>query len=346
MATALRTYMFTDLLGYGDVLRTSGDAAAARLVRNYRRIVAGQIDKATSATIQEIAADMVYATFRSPAEAVRTAVAIVEAIDAHNARRPAVPAQVGIGIHAGEAVRQGRDYVGSSVALASQLSHAGRSGQVLITDTVHGLLRSADVPPMIDLGVWGPHGIGETVHVYEVVVPGRGASPRAKPQRRLLAVLFTDIAESTDRAVEMGDHKWGELVESHHAAVREQLRRHNGVEVDTAGDGFFATFDSPSSALECAIGIRTAVRNVGLAVREGIHVGECELIAGKVGGIAVVIGARTREAARPGEILATQTVRDLTIGGAFEFAARGSRTLKGIPGRWHLYGIEAAAPQS
>lgn len=343
MATALRTYLFADLMGYRDILRTNGDAPAARLVGNFRRIVTGRIEQTRGATIQELAGDTVYATFRSPGEAVRTAVAIVEAIDAHNAKGPAIPAQIGIGIHAGEAVRLGRDYVGSSVALASRLSQAGRPGQVLITETVHGLLRSADVPPMIDLGVWGPHGIGQTVHVYEVVVPGRGASPRAKLQRRLLAILFTDITKSTDRNVRAGDRRWGELVESHHAAVRAQLRRHHGVEVDTAGDGFFATFDSPSGALECALAIRDDLRNIGLEVREGIHVGECELIAGKVGGIAVVVGARTREAAGPGEIFATQTVRDLTVGGAFEFGARGRRVLKGIPGRWHLYRVEAKA---
>jgi class 3 adenylate cyclase len=342
MATALRTYLFTDILGYRDILRTNGDAAAARLVGNYRRIVAAHLEKARGATIQELVADTVFATFRSPAEAVRTAVAIVQAIDAHNGRRPAIPVQIGIGIHAGEAVRQGRDYVGSSVALASRLSQAGRSEQILITDTVHALVRSADVPPMIDLGVWGPHDIGQTVHVYEVVVPGRTASPSAnQPHRRLLAVLFTDIAKSTDRAVEAGDRRWGEVVVRHHAAVREQLRRHHGVEVDTAGDGFFATFDSPSGALECAVGIREDLRSIGIEVRQGLHVGECELIAGKVGGIAVVVGARTRGAADPGEILATQTVRDLTVGGSFDFRARGTRVLKGIPGRWHLYGVEA-----
>jgi class 3 adenylate cyclase len=138
---------------------------------------------------------------------------------------------------------------GKDVTTSAQLWLSPRSsptpgfqGQLLITDTVHGLLGSADVPPMIDLGVWGPHGIGQTVHVYEVVVPGRGPSPRAtEPQRRLLAVLFTDIAKSTDRAVEAGDRRWGEVLVRHHAAVREQLRRHHGVEVDTAGDGFFAT---------------------------------------------------------------------------------------------------------
>jgi class 3 adenylate cyclase len=345
MPTAVRTYLFADLLGYRDVMRTHGDAAAARLVGNFRRIFSAQLEKARGATIQELVADTAYATFRSPAGAVRTAVAVVQAIDAHNARRPAIPVQMGIAIHAGEAVRQGRNYVGSSVALASRLSHAGLPGQLLITDTVQGLLGSADLPPTIDLGVWGPHGIGQTVHVYEVVVPGRSPSPRAtEPQRRLLAVLFTDIAKSTDRAVEAGDRRWGEVVVRHHAAVRDQLRRHHGVEVDTAGDGFFATFDSPSSALECAVGIRDDLRSIGVEVREGLHVGECELVAGKVGGIAVVVGARTREAADPGEILATQTVRDLTVGGSFEFRARGTRILKGIPGRWHLFGVEARPP--
>jgi class 3 adenylate cyclase len=341
MPTALRTYLFADLLGYRDVMRTHGDAAAAKLVGNYRRIVAGHLEKARGATIQELVADAAYATFRSPAEAVRTAVKIIQAIDAHNARRPAIPMQAGIAIHAGEAVRQGRDYVGSSVALASRLSHAGLPGQLLVTDTVQGLLGSADLPPMIDLGVWGPHGIGQTVHVYEVVVPGRSPSPRTKPQRRLLAVLFTDIANSTDRAVKAGDRRWGEVVVRHHAAVRDQLRRHHGVEVDTAGDGFFATFDSPSNALECAVAIREDLLSIGVEIREGLHVGECELIAGKVGGIAVVVGARTREAAVPGEILATQTVRDLTVGGLFEFRARGTHVLKGIPGRWHLYRVDA-----
>ena len=205
MPTALRTYLFADLLGYRDVMHTYGDAAAAKLVGNFRRIVAAHLEKARGATIQELVADAAYATFRSPAEALRTAVAIIQALDAHNARRPATLMHTGIGIHAGEAVRQGRDYVGSSVALASRLSQVGLLGQLLITDTIHGLLGSADLPAMIDLGVWGPHGIGQTVHVYEVVVPGRSPSPRAtEPQRRLLAVLFTDIANSTDRAVEAG----------------------------------------------------------------------------------------------------------------------------------------------
>jgi len=341
MATALRTYLFTDLHGYGKVLRRSDDVAA-RLLRVYRRMVMAALAGAHGAAVQELVGDAVYATFRSPAEAIKAAVAIVQAADAHNRRKPTIPVSIGIGVHAGESVRQGRDFVGSAIALASGLSHVGRPGQILITDTVHGLLRSSDVPPMVDLGVWGPHGIGQTVHVYEVVVPGREPALATNPQRRLPALLFTDIVRSTDLAVNTGDSGWAEVVHRHHAAVRRQLEQHHGVEVDNAGDGFFATFDSPSQAIECARAIRDEVRDIGLQIREGIHVGECALIGGKVGGIAVVVAARTREIAEPGEILVTQTVCDLVAGGSFQFRSRGARILKGIPGRWRLYGVESA----
>jgi class 3 adenylate cyclase len=249
--------------------------------------------------------------------------------------------RLGIAIHAGETVRQGQSYVGSAVALASRLAHVAAAGQVLLTDTIYGLLRSADVPPMRDLGVWGPHGIGQPVHVYEAVVPGRQMSAAAaESPRRLLAVLFTDIAASTDRAIKAGDREWGVLVQRHHAAVRREVQRNHGVEVDTAGDGFFVTFDSPSAAVRSAIAIRGAVRELGLELRQGIHVGECELIAGKVGGVAVVVAARTREASAPGSILVTQTVRDTVAGGGFAFVPSGTRHLKGIPGRWRLFAVD------
>ncbi len=345
MPTALRTYLFTDILGYAALLRTKGDTPAARLLRDYRRIVNTEVAKSRGGAIQEMAGDAVYAVFRAPIDAVNVGVAIVRAVDRYNERTPATPIRIGLAIHAGESVRQGRDFVGSSVALASQLAHAGRHGQILITDTLHGLLRTSDVPPMVDLGVWGPHGIGQTVHVYEVVVPDRKVDvPDGHHPRRLLAVLFTDIARSTDRAVEVGDRGWGKIVERHHATVRRQLDLHHGIEIDTAGDGFFATFDSPSRAIECAISIRDELHAMGLEVREGIHVGECEIIAGKVGGIAVVVGARTREAAEPGEILTTQTVRDIAAGGDFSFDARGARSFKGIPGKWRLYRVDTGPP--
>jgi class 3 adenylate cyclase len=345
MASALRTYLFTDLLGYGDVLRTS-DVAAAQLLRAYRRVIRGALPQAPAATVQEVVADMFHVAFRSPGRAVRTAMEIVNAVEDHNAQRRTQPIlRVGIGIHAGETVREGRDFVGSAVEVAIRLSHAAQPGQILITDTIHGLLRTANIGQMKDLGMWGPHGFGQTVHVYEVQVPGhdRSALDDRPVARRLLTVLFTDIVRSTDLTVALGDREWAVLGGRHHAAVRAELRTWNGQEVDTAGDGFFATFDSPSRAIGCALGIRDALRVIGLEIRAGIHVGECEIVAGKVGGIAVVVGARIREAARPGEVLLSQTVKDVVSGGGFVLAVRGAHLLKGIPGRWTLY---AASPDS
>jgi class 3 adenylate cyclase len=343
MASALRTYLFTDLRGYADVLRT-GDAAAARLLHAYRRVIRGALPQAPAATVQEAVADSFHVAFRSPGRAVQTAMEIVKAVEDHNARRRTQPVlRVGIGIHAGETVREGRDFVGSAVEVAVRLSHAAQPGQILITDTIHGLLRTANIGQMRDLGMWGPHGFGQTVHVYEVQVPGhdRGALDDRPVARRLLSVLFTDIVRSTDLTVELGDREWAVLVARHHAAVRSELRHWDGQEVDTAGDGFFATFDSPSRAIGCALGIRDALREIGLEIRAGIHVGECEIVAGKVGGIAVVVGARIREAARPGEVLLSQTVKDVVSGGGFVLAARGAHLLKGSPGRWTLYAASA-----
>ncbi|MGH2471019.1 MAG: adenylate/guanylate cyclase domain-containing protein, partial [Candidatus Limnocylindria bacterium] len=130
---------------------------------------------------------------------------------------------------------------------------------------------------------------------------------------------------------------WGELVERHHAMVRGELGRHRGVEVDTAGDGFFATFDAPGRAVRCAMSVRDGVRELGLEIRAGVHTGECEVIAGKTGGIAAIVGARVREQAAPGEVLVTSTVRDLTSGAGIVFEDRGSRALKGLPREWQVF---------
>ena len=347
MATALRTYLFTDLIGYAELMRTQGNAAAARVLRASRRLIREELARRRGAILEETVGDSVFVSFRSPAEAVRTAVAIVERVDRYNARKPPIPIRMKIAINAGESVRQAGGYVGSAVALASQLARVARASQILLTDTVHDLLRSADVPPMGDLGVWGPHGFGQTVHVYEVLMPGGSGTPGLTgAERRVLAILFTDIAKSTDRAVEVGDRGWAELVQRHHAAVRSELNRFGGVEIDTAGDGFFATFDSPSRAIECAVAIRDGVREMDLEVRQGIHVGECEVGAGKVSGVAVVNAARTREFAEPGEILVSHTVRDVVSGGQFRFTSRGTRSLKGIPGRWHLYSVAGSGVQT
>jgi class 3 adenylate cyclase len=162
---------------------------------------------------------------------------------------------------------------------------------------------------------------------------------RSELERVLATVLFTDIVGSTERLAEVGDRAWKALVQRHHAHVRALLERYRGVEIDTAGDGFFATFDGPARAIRCARSIVESVRSLGIEVRAGLHTGECERIDGKVGGLAVNIGARVGASAAPSEVLVSQTVKDLMVGSAAEFEERGERELKGIPGRWRLYAV-------
>jgi class 3 adenylate cyclase len=159
------------------------------------------------------------------------------------------------------------------------------------------------------------------------------------PERVLATVLFTDLVGSTEKAVELGDRRWAELVAAHHAAVRRQLAWFRGQELDTAGDGFFAVFDGPARAVRCAVAIREAVRPLGLEVRAGVHTGECEKVEGKVAGIAVSVGARIAASAGPGEVLVSSTVRDLVAGSGLEFEDRGESALRGVPGDWRLFAV-------
>jgi TolB-like protein/class 3 adenylate cyclase len=158
--------------------------------------------------------------------------------------------------------------------------------------------------------------------------------------RRFVAtMLFTDIVGSTDLALRLGDREWQALVASHHTAVRRELRRFRGQEVDTAGDGFFATFEQPTQALHAAEAIVAAVAELGVTIRAGLHAGEAEAGDEKVQGIAVHIASRVMSAARPGEVLVSGTLRDLVAGSGFQFGDRGLHDLKGLPGEWHLWAL-------
>jgi class 3 adenylate cyclase len=155
--------------------------------------------------------------------------------------------------------------------------------------------------------------------------------------RILSTVLFTDIVRSTDLQVALGDHGWKGVVERHHAIVREALGRWRGVENDTAGDGFYATFDGPARAVRCAMDVAERVRDLGIEIRAGVHTGECEVIDAKCGGLAVTIGARVAAKAGASEVLVSQTVKDLVAGSGLAFEDRGETELKGVPDRWRLY---------
>jgi class 3 adenylate cyclase len=177
----------------------------------------------------------------------------------------------------------------------------------------------------------------EVVDEIEEFLTGARRGP--EPDRVLASVLFTDIVGSTEQASKLGDRRWRELLERHHALVRRQLERYQGRELDTAGDGFFATFDGPARAIRAAQAVVVGVRGLGLEVRAGVHTGECELHEGKVTGIAVSAGARVAGAAGAGEVLVSQTVKDLVAGSGISFQDRGTHELKGVAGEWRLYAV-------
>jgi class 3 adenylate cyclase len=188
--------------------------------------------------------------------------------------------------------------------------------------------------PGEDHAMW----VGEGV-VAEVERFLAGRDDAVVPDSILTTVLFTDIVGSTERAAGLGDRAWRDELERHHTTVRRALARFRGNEHDTAGDGFFATFDGPARAIRCAQEIVSSVAELGLELRAGLHTGECEVHDGKPTGIAVSIGARIAAEARPGEVIVSSTVRDLVAGSGVDFELVGERSLKGVPGSWTLYAV-------
>ena len=166
-----------------------------------------------------------------------------------------------------------------------------------------------------------------------------GVRHAPEPDRLLATVLFTDIVGSTERAVQLGDQRWRELLERHQSLVSRELARHRGRQVKTTGDGFLAAFDGPARGIRCARAIADTVHPLGIEIRAGLHTGECEVIRDDLGGIAVHTGARVMANADPGEVLVSQTVKDLVAGSGIEFEDRGTHELKGVPGEWRLFAV-------
>jgi len=184
---------------------------------------------------------------------------------------------------------------------------------------------------------------GDAVRVTEEVEEFlTGTRPAAEPDRVLATVMFTDIVGSTERAAELGDRAWRDVLERHHDVVRTELERHRGREVKTTGDGFLATFDGPARAIRCSRAMAEALRDHGVEIRVGLHTGEIEVIGEDVGGIAVHIAARVAALAGAGETLVSSTVKDLVAGSGISFSERGTHTLKGVPEEWRLYEVVSA----
>ncbi len=259
------------------------------------------------------------------------------------------------------------DYLRMSASPGAALALTRMNGQI----DVRPALRTIEVPTLVvhrsgdrALPVEGARYIAERIRDVRLVeLPGddhlpfvgdqdaildeieeflTGARRGAESDRVLATVLFTDIVGSTERAVELGDRDWRDLLDSHHVLVRRELERWRGTELATAGDGFLATFDGPARAIRCACGVRDAVRGLGLEIRAGLHTGECEVRGDTIAGIAVHIGARVAALAAAGEVLVSSTVKDLVAGSGIEFDERGEHDLKGVPGRWQLYSVADA----
>ena len=183
-------------------------------------------------------------------------------------------------------------------------------------------------------------GVEQTLSEIELFLPT--ATGKAEPETMLSTVLFTDIVGSTERAAELGDRRWRETLESHDAMIRRCLDLYRGRELDTAGDGFFASFDGPVRAIRCALAINDMVGELDLEVRAGLHTGVCEIRGDKIAGLAVNVGARVAALATQREVLVSSTVKDLVAGSGIEFEDRGEHELKGVPGSWRLYAVSSA----
>ena len=226
-----------------------------------------------------------------------------------------------------------------AVRLPTLVLHRGARGEKEARD-VAGRIVGARTIGLPGDDWWGIFLSPELVDEVEAFAAGH--EPLDVPDAVLATLLFTDIVGSTSRAANLGDQRWRELLGRHHALVRREIARFRGEERDTAGDGFFATFDGPARAIRCAQIVTQRVRELGLEIRAGLHTGECELHDGKVAGIAVSIGARVAAEASAGEVLVTGTVRDLVAGSGLVFEPRGERELKGVPGTWPIYAVAEA----
>jgi class 3 adenylate cyclase len=271
--------------------------------------------------------------------------------------------RVRIGIHTGEPIQTTEGYTGLDVIRAARIKDAGHGGQVLLSASTAAIVQDAllDELHLRDIGAHRLKGLLRPERIFQLIIPGlpdnfpplhtldSHPGPRSGSawERVLTTVLFTDIIGSTERLFALGNRRWREILAPHRVLVRREFARYGGHEVDMVGDSFFATFDSPASAIRCACAIRDGVKELGIEIRVGVHAGEVEHEGEEVIGITVHIGASVMRMAGPGEVLVSSTVKDLVVGSGITFTARGTHTLKGLPGEWPLFAPdvrEASSP--
>jgi class 3 adenylate cyclase len=341
MPVVTRTHLFLDIAGSAVMFEERGEVGMEKVLAPYERIVRAALRK-PSAEADHLG-DQFHLVFSTPSEAVTTAITIANGMQRHNARHPEAILPVKFALEAGQTTRRKKTFMGHAVLVAARLVSRAEPGQVLVGESAASLLGSTKSIELRDLGIWKPKGL-RPIRVHEARGPDPGPDGSRRAKRLLVTVFHTDVVQSTATGAARGESGWRDMFERYHAIVREELRRHGGAEIDTAGDGFYASFDTPSSAIDCAVAMRDRLRGeLRIEVRTGIHTGECEVIAGKIGGLAVVIGGRIRDRAGAGDVLVSRTVKDLVVGTGFLFAERGAATLKGVPGEWDIYAVDAPA---
>jgi class 3 adenylate cyclase len=296
--------------------------------------------------------DSFFVVFLRATQAVAAAVQIQRALATASWPQDGA-VRVRIGLHTGEPLRTTEGYTGLDVIRGARIKEAGHGGQVLLSASTTAIVQDAllDELGLRDLGVHRLKSLPRPERIFQLLIPGLPADflplqtldartgPRSGSagERVLTTVLFTDIAGATERLVALGDRHWREVLVQHRALVRRVLTHYGGHEVDTVGDSFFATFDSPASAVRCACAIREAVKELGIEMKIGVHAGEVEHAGEDLIGITIHIGSRVTNLASPGEVLVSNTVKELLAGSGITFTERGTHILRGIPGEWRLF---------
>jgi class 3 adenylate cyclase len=306
--------------------------------------------------------DSFFVVFARATQAVATAVAIQRTLTAEPWPEGGT-VRVRIGMHIGEPIRTATGYTGLDVIRCARIKEAGHGGQVLLSKATAALIEDAliDGLSLRDLGAHRLKGLPRPERIFQLIIPGLPvdfpplqsldtlgrARPGVAPGRVLTTVLFVDIAGSMEHVVALGDRGWLALQSQYTALVRQELARYGGAEVNTVGDQVLAIFDGAAAAIRCGWAIRDAVQGLGMAVRVGIHAGEVESDDSSISGITVFTGIRIAATAQPGEVLVSNTVKELVTGSGITFTDRGTHILRGIPGEWRLLTpdvAEASAP--
>lgn len=303
--------------------------------------------------------DSFFVVFPRATQAVAAAVAMQRALAAE-AWPEGGAVRVRIGLHTGEPIRTTEGYTGLDVIRGARIRDAGHGGQVLLSRSTAALIEDAliDGLSLQDLGAYRLKNLPRPERIFQLIIPDLPAdfpplqsldTHRRAPGRVLTTALCVDIASATALLVALGDRRWLEVRAQYTALVRQELARHGGEEINMVGDGLLAVFDGAAAAIRCGCAIRDAVQGLGMAVKVGIHAGEVESDDSTMSGITVFTGFRITQIAQPGEVLVSNTVKELVAGSGLTFTERGTHILKGLPGEWRLFTPDvpaASAPTS